>query len=221
MPGPYDENERFTPYEPGTDPQADEEAPQPAPVVPYAAAQPAAPTAPVAPVAGSTRRGRGAMVLGGAGMAIAAVAAVVGLAIHGAADDGARSSGGSGSRSGDTTLYTNDLVAGECLIGAGFDPNSDDPVTGMQEVDCATAHDAEVLQINVLDSTEAKNYDIDDDSQIQEHCRQFLDPDQKQLLRDDRYFLLGLTETAHPVTGDHVACLLVRANGGPLHGQLG
>ena len=203
MSGPYGGSEGFTPYEPGTDPQADDEA---APV----------PSAP--PVVASTRRGRGAMVLGGAGMAVAAVAAVVGLAIHGAADD---STGSGGSGSDDTTLSTNDLVAGQCLIGAGFDPNTDDSVTGMQQVDCATAHDAEVLQINVLDATEARDYDIDDDSQVQEHCRQFLDGDQRKLLRDDRYFLLGLTETAHPVTGDHVACLLVRANGGPLHGRLG
>jgi hypothetical protein len=159
------------------------------------------------------------MVLGGAGMAVAGVAAVIGLAIHGGSDDGGASS--TDGHAGDTTLYTNDLVAGECLIGAGFDPNTDDSVTDMQAVDCATAHDAEVLQINVLDATEAKSYDIDDDSQIEEHCRQFLDADQKRLLRDDRYFLLGLTETAHPVTGDHVACLLVRSNGGPLHGRLG
>lgn len=217
MTGPYGESEGFTPYEPGTQPDADEASPadappaEPAPYVPYGAVT-AAPTPVASPPPPPVGRKRPAALVIGVVVALLGLGAGAAVAIAGI-------SGSVGST--DDGLDTNDLTAGECLVGAGLDPGTDDPVSDLEDVDCATAHDAEVLQINVLDSAEADAYDFDDAGQIDQTCRRFLDPDQKKLLESDDYFLIALTESETPSTGDHVACLVVRSDGGPLHSRLG
>lgn len=218
MTGSYGDSEGFTPYEPGSgpsaedNPSADEASAPPVPYVPYGAVSgTAAPPPPPSPPKPSGRKRPLALVIGIA-VAVAGIGVGAAIAIAAISDS---------TGSTDEGLTTNALTAGECLVGAGLDPSTSDPVSDLEEVDCATAHDAEVLQINVLDSAEAESYDFDDDQQIDQTCRRFLDEDQKRLLEDDQYFLVALTESETPETGDHVACLLVRADGGPLHGQLG
>lgn len=119
-----------------------------------------------------------------------------------------------------TEVFANDLQRDQCLIGAGFDPTTDDPVTDIEVVPCAGAHDAQVLEINVLDQREASSYDFDDDSQVQVTCTRLFSRAQKELFEGSRYFLLAFTQTRTPVTGDKVACLVVRADGGSIRGFL-
>ena len=117
-------------------------------------------------------------------------------------------------------VLANDLAEGQCLNGAGLHPSSSDPVSGLEVVDCSTAHDAEVLAVNVLDADEAAAYDFDDDSQVDANCRRFFSETDKEVLRAGDYFIWALTETQEPVTGDKVACLVVNADGAPLHGPV-
>lgn len=166
---------------------------------------------PAPPVEPTPRRtGRAIAIVIGIAIAVAGIGAGAVIAIVAVA--GADS---------DEELFANDLEAGQCLIGAGLDVTTDDPVSDMEVVDCASAHDAEVLAVNVLDREEAASYDIGRDGQADEYCRDFFSPAQKKLLQQDAYGLLALTELAEPETGDKVACLLVDADGDPLHASLG
>ena len=114
-------------------------------------------------------------------------------------------------------VFANDLEAGQCLNGAGFDPRTDDPVTDIEVAPCSTAHDAQVLEVNVLDAREAADYDFDNSDQIDVNCRSLFSPAQKALFTGvSPYFLLAFTESRTPRTGDKVACLVVRADGGHL-----
>ena len=140
------------------------------------------------------------------------VAALVG-AIAGSTSD-------SSSQEGIDVVYTNDLKEDQCLIGAGLDPGNDDGVSNLEVVDCSTAHDAEVIAVKVLNADEAAAYDFEDDNGAVKTCRDLFSPPEMKLLNRPGLYLIALTETAEPATGDKVACLLVREDGGTLHGSL-
>ncbi|MDZ5622911.1 hypothetical protein SFC88_18875 [Nocardioides sp. HM23] len=117
-------------------------------------------------------------------------------------------------------VFANDLQAGQCLIGAGFDPSTDEGISNVEVVGCSTSHAAQVLEVKVLDEQEAAAYEFDDSSQIDLHCTQNFSRAQKQLFRGNTYFLLAFTQSRTPSTGDKVACLVVRADGGQIRGFL-
>jgi len=219
---PYGNTGDFTPYEPDATPDGEEpEAAAAAePYVPYGGAAPNVPYGGTtsaaqfyAPLPATTGRRVLPWIIG-VGVLIAScgggIAAVVG-SIAGSDSDSGSQSGSSGE------VYVNDLEPGQCLIGAGF--ATDEPVTALEIVSCSTAHDAQVLAVNVLDSKEADAYDFNDDSQIDTTCRPFLSEAQKEFLRGPEYFLVAFTETEEPVTGDKVACLVRKADGAPLNGS--
>lgn len=220
---PYGDGGGFTPYQPDATPDGEPAESAPPPFVPYGGSEPAVPyggasvpsfyaTPPTKP---STGRRVVVPVLVGLGVLLAScgggIAAIVGSI------GGSDSQEATGSSS---DVLANDLKEGQCVIGAGLHPESTEPVTGLEVVDCSSAHDAEVLAVNVLDADEAAAYDIDDDSQIDANCRRFFSEREKEILKREDYFIWALTETSQPVIGDKVACLVVNANGEPLHGPV-
>lgn len=197
MSTPYGDGGSFTPYDPEGTPSSEELEP----VVPYGAATVPAP-----------RTGRAIAIIIGVAVAVAGIGAGAVIAIVALV-------GSDGDDGGSEDLFANDLVAGQCLIGAGLDLTTDDPVSDLEVVDCTTAHDAEVLAVNVLSRQEAASYDLGRDGQADEYCRPFFGDEQKALLQREDYGLLALTEVAEPETGDKVACLLIDTNGDPLPGK--
>lgn len=191
MSTPYGEGGSFTPYDPGGTSSGED------------------PEA----VVTTPRRGRAIAVVVGIAIAVGGIGVGTVIAIVALV--------GSADGDHDEVLFANDLEAGQCLIGAGLDLTTDDPVSDMEVVDCATAHDAEVLAVNVLSREEAASYDMGRDGQADEYCRPFFSDAQKELLRQPDHGLLALTEHAEPETGDKVACLLVDADGDPLPGSAG
>ena len=117
-------------------------------------------------------------------------------------------------------VFANDLQAGQCLIGAGFDPNTDEGISNLEVVRCSTSHAAQVLEVKVLDEQDAAEYEFDDEDQIDVNCTQNFSRAQKQLFTGNTYFLLAFTESRTPSSGDKVACLVVRADGGLIRGFL-
>jgi len=216
---PYGNTGDFTPYQPDATPDGEEpEAAADAPYVPYGGAAPNVPYGGTtsaaqfyAPIPATTGRRVLPWIIG-VGVLIATcgggVAAVIG-SIAGSDSD----SGSQGSSSGE--VYVNDLQAGQCLIGAGF--ATDEPVSGLGIVDCSTAHDAQVLDVNVLDSKEAADYDFDDPASSDRSCNPVLSDPQKELLQGREYGLTAFTETGSPGVGDKVACLVTRTDGQPIH----
>ena len=129
-------------------------------------------------------------------------------------DDGSGTIGSIDFSSDDATasgdVYVNDLKAGQCLNGAGF--ATDEPVSGLEIVDCSTAHDVQVLEVNLLDSEEAADYKFDDPRSSARVCNPVLSESQKALVQSRDYGLVAFTETGSPVVGDKVACLVKRAD---------
>lgn len=227
-----DENDEggYTPYQPDATPDAEPSAGGAAPPyvpyggvpnVPYGAAQGASLVNPFITSAPAKSRWIGWLV--GIGVVLATCGSCIGGVIGAFTDDAP-----SGSSPGDqpdemqVQIVANDLEARQCLIGAGLDPTSssfDDGVSGLEVVDCSTAHDAEVIAVNVLDAEEAAAYDFEDSDGAFESCRPFFSPAQRKLLERDDLFLIALTESATPTAGDKVACLLTNADGSPLHGS--
>ncbi len=220
---PYDDAGGFTPYQPDATPDGEpSEAAPAAPFVPYGnAPYGSAPygtaigTPLLTPAPTKTRRWPW-------GVAIAVVVATFGSCISGLVGIIGGISG-SDDDAGDpaparTEIYANDLAEGQCVNGSGLNPGTTDPVSGLEVVECSTAHDAEVLAVKVLDADEAAGYDFNDDSQIDVNCRNLFSERQKETLREGDYFIWALTETAQPVTNDKVACLVVAGDGGPLRG---
>lgn len=214
---PYGNPGGFTPYQPDATPDGEPaEEGASAPYVPYGNAVPGASvgTPYATPIPAKNRRWPW-------GIAIAVIVTTLGSCISGLVGiigslDGSDSA--TGSPQAVTEVYANDLVVGQCLNGAGLKPGTPEPVSALRVVECSTAHDAEVLAVKVLDSEAAANYDIDDDSQIDVSCRNLFSESQKEILHAGDFFIWALTETAEPVTGDQVACLVVDGEGGPLRG---
>jgi len=223
---PYDDAGRFTPYQPDATPDGEPpEVPPAAPFVPYGNA----------PYGGTPYgTGIGAPLLTSApsgnrwwpwGVAIAVVVATFGSCFSGlfgviGAIGGSDSDAGvpPAVRPEIPEIYANDLAEGQCVNGAGLKPGTTEPVSGLEVVDCSTAHDAEVLAVKVLDAEAAAGYDFDDDSQIDVNCRDRFSERQKETLREGDYFVWALTETAQPATNDKVVCLVVHGDGSPLRG---
>jgi len=218
---PYGNTGDFTPYQPDATPDGEEpEAAADEPYVPYGGAAPNVPYGGTtsaaqfyAPIPATTGRRVLPWVIG-VGVLIATcgggIAAVVGSIAGGDSDPGSQS-GSSGE------VYVNDLVYGQCLIGGGF--GGDDGVTGLEIVDCSTTHDAQVLAVKKLSAAEADDYEFDNSEQIDENCSKRFTQRDKHLLERDDLLLIAFTETEAPVAGDKVACLLARADGGPLEGD--
>lgn len=211
---PYGEKGDFTPYQPGAPSGGEQPEPVGAPeaetpYVPYGGAASGAAATSYAPTT-TPRRGRAwpwiiavIVVVGLCGGGIAAiVSAIAGADVLSATSD---------------DINANDLEDGQCLTGAGLDPTSSDPVSGLEEVACTEGHDAEVVAVNVLDSDEAAAYDFDDDNGAIESCRPYFTKDELHLLDVENLFLIALTESRTPATDDHVACLIVHADASPLH----
>jgi hypothetical protein len=119
-----------------------------------------------------------------------------------------------------TQVFANDLRRGQCLVGVGFDPSSNNGISALEVTECAGAHNAQVLDVRVLSSREASNYDFADNDQGNKSCFPLFSPAQRELFRGDKYTLLSFTETARPSRGDKVACLVVRSDGAPYRGFL-
>lgn len=219
---PYDDAGGFTPYQPDATPRG-ESAPEggaEVPFVPYggATAHYHAPS-PVTTSAGH----RLLPWLIGIGVLVATCGGGIAAVVGSLAGSDYGSDAGRTMEEIQAEVLVNNLEARQCLIGAGLDPSSpsfDAGVSGLEVVDCGTAHDAEVIAVNVLDSDEAASYDFDDSNGAFESCEPFFSAEQKKLLRRDDLYLIALTESATPATGDKVACLLTNADGSPLHGSL-
>lgn len=214
---PYGDGGGFTPYQPDATPDGEPAESAPPPFVPYGGSEPAVPyggasvpsfyaTPPTKP---STGRRVVVPVLVGLGVLLAScgggIAAIVG-SIGGS--DSQEASGSSGE------VFVNDLTAGQCLNGAGF--FTDEPVSGLEIVDCSSAHDVQVLEVNVLDSEEAAAYDFNDSNSTEAACDPVLSASQRDLFRGREYELVAFTETARPGVNDKVACLVKRADDTPI-----
>ncbi len=217
----------FTPYEPDPTPDPEPAEGLPAggeqPYVPYGQ-ESAVPPVPYtgsaaahlyAPVATTTRNRALPWII-----AVIALVAVCGGGVAALVGAIAGSGGSSSQESVSDVVYTNDLKEDQCLIGAGLDPGNDDGVSNLEVVDCSTAHDAEVIAVKVLDSNEAAAYDFEDDNGAVKTCRDLFSPAEMNLLNRPDLYLIALTESAEPATGDKVACLLVLEDGGTLRGSL-
>lgn len=117
-------------------------------------------------------------------------------------------------------VFANDLQGGQCLIGVGFEPSSNQGISHLEVTGCARSHNAQVLEVNVLSEREAAEYDFDDRNQGNVSCFPLFSRAQKALFEGDRYTLLSFTETATPQQGDKVACLVVRTDGTEIRGFL-
>lgn len=206
---PYDTEGGFTPYEPGGAPAPEPEGSSPTePYVPYAGS-----TTDYGLAVSSSRSRAIPWIVG-----ILVVALTCGGTVTALVASIVTSDDSAGSASDE--VRANDLDEDQCLIGAGLDPGNDDPVSDLEVVDCSTAHDAEVIAVKKLDADEAAAYDFEDDNGAVKTCRDLFTSAQMKLLNRSDLYLIALTETAEPVTGDKVACLLVRQDGGALHGSL-
>ena len=110
-------------------------------------------------------------------------------------------------------VFANDLRRDQCLIGVGFEPGSNQGISNLEVTGCAGAHNAQVLEVRVLNGREASEYDFTDQDQGNRSCFPLFSPAQKALFQGDKYTLLSFTETATPAQGDKVACLVVRTDG--------
>lgn len=202
---PYDDAGSFTPYQPAAEPSSEPPSEPPAepsagPAVDYYAA-----TATATP-----RRTSATPWLIGIGILVLVVgAAVAGIVAFAGSLDIM-----------DADVRVNDLDEGQCLSGAGFDPNTDEAVSELEITECDQAHDAQVLAINKLDRREVDDYDFDSSANAGEVCDPGLTVEQQALFDDGTYFLIAFTETREPEVGDKVACLVVREDGGPIRGFL-
>ncbi len=218
--GPYDDAGGFTPYQPEATPRDEpSETGAEVPFVPYGGV-----TAPYqAPVAVTTSTGHRVLPwLIGIGVLVASCGGGIIAVVSDLAGSDSGSDHGMTMEEIQAQVLVNNLEARQCLIGAGLDPSSpsfDAGVSGLEIVDCGTAHDAEVVAVNVLDGDEAASYDFEDGNGAFESCRPYFSPEQKKLLQRDDLYLIALTESAMPTTGDKVACLLTNADGSPLHGS--
>ena len=227
---PYGSSDGFTPYEPDPTPDAEPRAGGPtdsgaaAPYVPYGQ-ETGTPQVPYAggaaqfyaPVAKTTRSRALPWVIG---IVVLVATCGGGIAALVAAIAGADITTSTNSQEGDDVVFTNDLQEDQCLIGAGLEPRSEDSVSNLEVVGCSTAHDAEVIAVKVLNADEAAAYDFENDNAAVDTCRDLFSPAEMKLLNRSDLYLIALTESAEPVTGDKVACLLVRDDGGTLHGSL-
>jgi hypothetical protein len=218
---PYGDAGGFTPYRPDATPDSEPPAEgtgAPQTFVPYGGQPPVpyggASVSPFyTPTATTPRSGprRLLPLLIGVGVLVAScgggIAAIVG-SIGDAVTQGSSSD----------EVFVNDLEAGQCLNGAGF--FTDEPVSGLEIVRCSSAHDVQVLEVNVLDSEEATSYDFNDPDSAGKVCDPVLSPRQKQLVRSRDYGLIAFTETGSPGVDDKVACLVKRADNTPIHGFL-
>jgi hypothetical protein len=216
---PYGDAGGFTPYQPDATPDGEPPAEgAPPPFVPYGGSEPAVPyggaSVPSYYATTTTKPSGGRRVvvplLIGLGVLVAScgggIAAIVG--VIGGSDSGSSSSSSH-------EVFVNDLEAGQCLNGAGF--FTDEPVSGLEIVDCSSAHDVQVLEVNVLDSKEAAKYDFNDPNSSKAVCDPVLSDSQKALVRGRDFGLVAFTETGSPGVNDKVACLVKRADNTPIH----
>lgn len=216
---PYGDAGGFTPYQPDATPDSEPpaaDAPAPAPFVPYGGG-------PVVPYGGTTpqfyatttttKSGFGRVVpwLIGLGVLVATCGGGIAALIGAIGDIDLTSDSSPDSEQ----VFVNDLEAGQCLNGAGF--ATDEPVSALEIVDCSTAHDVQVLDVNVLDSKEVREYAFDDPQSSGKVCNPVLSDGQKELLHGREYGLVAFTETGSPVIGDKVACLVKRSDNEPIH----
>jgi hypothetical protein len=117
-------------------------------------------------------------------------------------------------------VFANALQRDQCLLGVGFEPGSNQGISNLEVTECAGAHNAQVLEVRVLNGREASEYDFADNNQGNKSCFPLFSPAQKALFRGDKYTLLSFTETATPAQGDKVACLVVRTDGALYRGFL-
>jgi hypothetical protein len=117
-------------------------------------------------------------------------------------------------------VFANNLQRDQCLLGVGFEPGSTQGISSLEVSGCTGAHNAQVLEVRVLNAREAAEYDFADDEQGNKSCFPLFSPAQKALFQGDKYTLLSFTETATPTQGDKVACLIVRTDGALYRGFL-
>ncbi|GHJ57874.1 hypothetical protein NOK12_03930 [Nocardioides sp. OK12] len=110
----------------------------------------------------------------------------------------------------------NDLAVGDCisaenLVGADVEEEGFGFIT---IEDCTDEHDAEVVGTLTLNAEQAAAYA---DSPVAEICQSLVldDPDLVELVGPG-IDLLTITDSAEPVAGDTVACVLYNADGSPL-----
>lgn len=117
-------------------------------------------------------------------------------------------------------VLANDLEAGQCLIGLGFEAGSNTGLANLEVKPCRGAHNAQVLEVRVLTKREAADYSFADPQQGNKSCFPLFSPAQRALFQDDKYTLLSFTQSISPNAGDKVACLIARTDGKPYRGFL-
>jgi hypothetical protein len=113
----------------------------------------------------------------------------------------------------------NDLKDGQCITGSGLDDKGGS-VSTIKVVGCSEEHDGQVIATKTLSSKEADEYDFGNQEDIVTNCTPMLDKDEATLVFDPKYYLLALTQSENPSSGDHVACVLVLKDGGSLDRKL-
>lgn len=115
---------------------------------------------------------------------------------------------------GSTMKDVNDLKTGDCVNINGLE-GSEETFDSLEDVDCAEAHDAEVLATVKLTADQASNYETTGGSDL---CNAAL-PLEEQPTADNLEYLF-LTDLQEPKTGDTLACLVQAADGTKLTGRV-
>lgn len=110
----------------------------------------------------------------------------------------------------------NELAVGDCISADNL-VDADVETEGFSFItieDCTDEHDAEVVGTMTLDAEQAAAYA---DSPVGEICQSLvLDDPELFALIGPGVDLLTITDSAEPVAGDTVACVLYNADGSPL-----
>lgn len=105
-----------------------------------------------------------------------------------------------------------DLKAGQCITAKGL--TSEDGVSRIKVIDCDKSHDAEVVGVIDLTDDDVDGYGTD---KALELCGGVVDP---TLQADPTLYLVSLTAVQHPETGDHLACVVLKADESKITGKL-
>jgi hypothetical protein len=245
---PYDDSGGFTPYQPSGTPASEADATPETPYVPYGGA-PNVPygsayrSTGAAFVTSTPSKNRWVGWVVGIGVVLVTCGGGIGGIVGAFNGDGDNSSGSGPditvptielptfpslvipsidipTASVRTEIFANDLQRSQCLNGLGFDPSANDGISRLEVAECEGAHNAQVLEVRVLTAREAAAYDFKDSSQGDRSCFPLFSRTQKALFQGDKYTLLSFTETADPIEGDKVACLVVRTDGARIRGFL-
>jgi hypothetical protein len=116
----------------------------------------------------------------------------------------------------DDLLPVEQLKTGECLNASNLTDDSEDFVEDIEEVDCASPHDAEVLATKELTKDDAESYDPASSTLCSDLITEGGLAD--KVGPDMGYF--GLTTDAEPKAGDKLVCIAYKLDGSKLDAPL-